>query len=160
VALASPVNLWAVLKTVAFTWTQQDVSAQARELFDLGTELYRRLGSLAGHADKMRRAIERTVDAYNGFVGSLESRVLTTARRFPGIDEASIDALVPPAPIDRQPRRVTAPELLDGVVDEPLPPVLAEVGELRQRLGDDGGTDDGFGSVAAGHEVEQQYRTD
>jgi DNA recombination protein RmuC len=171
VALASPVNLWAVLKTVAYTWTQQDVSAQARELFDLGTELYRRLGSLAGHADKMRRAIERTVDAYNGFIGSLESRVLTTARRFPGIDEASINALAQPAPIDRLPRRVTAPELLDGVDDEAQPAVLAEVGELRERLSDDldassdagstaaGAADDG-GSVPAGHEIQQQYSAD
>ena len=86
VALASPVNLWAVLKTVAYTWTQQDVSQEARALFDLGNQLYERLGSLAGHADDLRRAIERTVDSYNKFAGSLESRVLVSARKFPGID--------------------------------------------------------------------------
>jgi DNA recombination protein RmuC len=74
VALASPVNLWAVLKTVAYTWTQQDVSTEARRLFELGNELYERLGALAGHADDLRRAIERTVDSYNRFTGSLESR--------------------------------------------------------------------------------------
>ncbi len=45
VALASPVNLWAVLKTVAYTWTQQDVSQEARALFELGNELYERLGN-------------------------------------------------------------------------------------------------------------------
>ena len=56
VALASPVNLWAVLKTVAYTWTQQDVSQEAWQLFDLGNQLYERLGSLAGHADDLRRA--------------------------------------------------------------------------------------------------------
>ena len=71
VALASPVNLWAVLKTVAYTWTQQDVSQEARALFDLGNQLYERLGSLASHADDLRRAIERTVDSYNRFAGSL-----------------------------------------------------------------------------------------
>ena len=86
VALASPVNLWAVLKTVAYTWTQQDVSQEARALFDLGNQLYERLGGLATHADDLRRAIERTVDSYNSFAGSLESRVLVSARRFPGID--------------------------------------------------------------------------
>ena len=47
VALASPVNLWAVLKTVAYTWTQQDVSQEARALFELGNQLYERLGGLA-----------------------------------------------------------------------------------------------------------------
>jgi len=81
VALASPVNLWAVLKTVAYTWTQQDVSTEARRLFDLGNELYQRLGGLAAHTDELRRAIERTVDSYNRLAGSLESRVLVSARR-------------------------------------------------------------------------------
>ena len=113
VALASPVNLWAVLKTVAYTWTQQDVSQEARQLFDLGNQLYERLGSLAGHADDLRRAIERTVDSYNKFTGSLETRVLVSARKFPGIDATKLDALVAPAVIDRAPRRLTAPELID-----------------------------------------------
>ncbi|WP_288115231.1 DNA recombination protein RmuC [Microbacterium sp. SCN 71-21] len=117
VALASPVNLWAVLKTVAFTWTQQEVSAEARTLFDLGSQLYERLGGLAGHADSLRRALERTVDAYNGFAGSLESRVLVTARRFPGIDETKRDAVIAPAPIEKSPRRLTAPELLAAIDD-------------------------------------------
>lgn len=137
VALASPVNLWAVLKTVAYTWTQQDVSQEARVLFDLGTQLYERLGGLAGHADDLRRAIERTIDSYNKFAGSLESRVLVTARRFPGIDETKLDALAPPATIVKAPRRLTAPELLDGldtVDDAPAMSAGADVGELRARL--------------------------
>ena len=117
VALASPVNLWAVLKTVAYTWTQQDVSQEARALFELGNELYERLGKLAGHADDLRRAIERTVDSYNRFAGSLESRVLVTARRFPGIDQTKLDALGAPALVEKAPRRLTAPELLDGTLD-------------------------------------------
>jgi len=127
VALASPVNLWAVLKTVAYTWTQQDVSVEARKLFELGNQLYERLGSLAGHADDLRRAIERTVDSYNRFAGSLESRVLVTARRFPGIDETKLDATRTPAVIDAATRRLAAPELVDGLDG-------ADVGELRDRL--------------------------
>ncbi|MBB2974833.1 DNA recombination protein RmuC [Microbacterium endophyticum] len=114
VALASPVNLWAVLKTVAYTWTQQEVSQEARRLFELGTELYNRLGALAGHADDLRRAIERTVDSYNKFAGSLESRVLVTARRFPGIDQTKLDALGEAAVVESSPRRWTAPELLES----------------------------------------------
>lgn len=128
VALASPVNLWAVLKTVAYTWTQQDVSTEARRLFDLGNELYHRLGSLAGHADDLRRAIERTVDSYNRFAGSLETRVLVSARRFPGIDDTQLEALPSPATIDATTRRLTAPELLE---EARLP---ADLGDLRGRL--------------------------
>lgn len=147
VALASPVNLWAVLKTVAFTWTQQDVSDEARTLFALGTELYDRVGVLAGHAGDLRRAIERTVDSYNKFAGSLETRVLVTARKFPGIDETKLDALAAPAPLDAATRRWTAPEMLEL---SPVPPSTAlttadgttpathagaDLGAVRERAG-------------------------
>ncbi|OCG75504.1 DNA recombination protein RmuC [Microbacterium sediminis] len=143
VALASPVNLWAVLKTVAYSWTQQEVSQEARALFDLGNQLYDRLGSLATHANGMRRAIERTVDAYNQFVGSLESRVLVTARRFPGIDASKLSQTEAPAPLEATPRRLTAPELLGDAptADETASdraddaaPIAADLGEVRRRL--------------------------
>ncbi len=141
VALASPVNLWAVLKTVAYTWTQQDVSAEARTLFDLGNQLYERLGSLAGHADDLRRAIERTVDSYNRFAGSLESRVLVSARRFPGIDATKLDAMSEPTAIEKSPRRLTAPEFLDQTLavdtdthDSKANTVTADLGDLRARV--------------------------
>lgn len=136
VALASPVNLWAVLKTVAYTWTQQDVSDEARTLFELGNELYHRLGGLAGHAEDLRRALERTVDSYNRLVGSLETRVLVSARRFPGIDETKLDAVAAPAFVEKTPKRVTAPELTaaETVVDESAPALVADVGDLRARI--------------------------
>ncbi|MET0861028.1 MAG: DNA recombination protein RmuC [Microbacterium sp.] len=138
VALASPVNLWAVLKTVAFTWTQQDVSQEARALFELGNELYERLGTLAGHADDLRRALERTVDSYNRFAGSLESRVLVTARRFPGIDQTKLDALGEPQPVRATPRHLTAPELLEATLaTDPLPG--ADLDETRARIAPLGG---------------------
>jgi DNA recombination protein RmuC len=111
VALASPVNLWAVLKTVAFTWQQQAVSDEAVKLFDLGNQLYQRLGTLAGHADGMRKAIERTVDSYNKFASSLETRVLVTARQFPGIDETKLDLVAEPQAIHTAPQKLTAGEL-------------------------------------------------
>lgn len=130
VALASPVNLWAVLKTVAYTWTQQDVSHEARALFDLGTELYGRLATLADHAENLRRAIERTVVAYNSFAGSLESRVLVSARRFPGIDQTKLDALSEAAVIDKTPKRLTAPEFTDTAA------ATADLGDVRGRVDD------------------------
>lgn len=143
VALASPVNLWAVLKTVAFTWTQQDVSDEARTLFALGTELYERVGKLAEHANDLRRAIEKTVDSYNRFAGSLESRVLVTARKFPGIDETKLDAVSAPAALEAAPRRWTAPEMFEmGDGDAPREDTAgdqatahADVGAIRERAG-------------------------
>jgi DNA recombination protein RmuC len=146
VALASPVNLWAVLKTVAFTWTQQEVSTEARTLLALGTQLYDRLGTLAGHADDLRRALERTVDSYNRFAGSLETRVLVTARQFPGVDASALESARPVTAGTG--RRFTAPELIaaDGAADErtaaetpeteehSTAAVQADVGEVRLRL--------------------------
>ncbi|MFC6354990.1 DNA recombination protein RmuC [Luethyella okanaganae] len=110
VALASPVNLWAVLKTVAYTWQQQAVTDDAKKLFDLGNTLYQRLGTLSAHADGLRKAIERTVDSYNKFANSLETRVLVTARQFPGIDETKLTLLTEPAPVHESPRKLTALE--------------------------------------------------
>lgn len=142
VALASPVNLWAVLKTVAYTWTQQDVTDEAKTLFDLGNELYQRLGGLATHADDLRRAIERTVDGYNRLVGSLESRVLVSARKFPGIDETKLAATAAPALIEKAPRSLSAPELTDQLAagataaadGDMLASLSADLDAVRQRL--------------------------
>lgn len=146
VALASPVNLWAVLKTVAYTWTQQDVTADARRLFDLGNELFTRLGGLASHANDLRRSIERTVESFNRFAGTLESRVLVTARKFPGIDDTKLDAVTGPAAIESSPRHLTAFELLepepgpDGggtsvtTENDPTARITADLGEIRGRI--------------------------
>lgn len=108
VALASPVNLWALLKTVAYAWQQQAVTDEARSLFQLGKQLYDRLGTLAGHAEKLRKSLQGAVDHYNKFASSLETRVLVTARQFPGIDETKLlpEAIL----IDEDPRRITASE--------------------------------------------------
>lgn len=127
VALASPVNLWAVLKTVAYTWTQQDVSTEAKRLYELGNTLYQRLGTMAGHAEGLRRAIERTVASYNSFANSLESRVLVTARQFPGVDETKLALVAEPQPIHEAPRPLAAREFEQ-------PEQLADVGALRERL--------------------------
>lgn len=146
VALASPVNLWAVLKTVAYTWTQQDVTADARRLFDLGNELFTRLGGLASHANDLRRSIERTVESFNRFAGTLESRVLVTARKFPGIDDTKLDAVTGPAAIESTPRHLTAIEFLDPspergssgsevtTDDDPTARITADLGEVRGRI--------------------------
>jgi len=111
VALASPVTLWSVMKTVAFTWQQEALTEQAKELFDLSRDLYQRLGTLGDHADAMRRSIEKTVENWNRFAGSLETRVLVTARRLQVLDESAV--LPDVGTIEKSPRLLTAPELID-----------------------------------------------
>jgi len=108
VLLATPVNLWAILKTVAFTWQQDVLTENAKELFDLGNELYARLAKLSEHASKLGRSLESTVASYNQFVGSLEGRVLVTARKFDRLDEAKVLGEV--TQIEASPKRLTADE--------------------------------------------------
>lgn len=86
VALASPVNLWAALKTVAYSWREQVAAEQVNEIIKLGKELYKRVGVVAGHAETLRAALDKAVDSYNKFAGSLERNLLTTAKEFPGMD--------------------------------------------------------------------------
>ena len=109
VALASPVTLWSVLKTVAFSWQQDVLTEDAKRLFDLGKELYQRLSTLSEHADKLRRSIDSTVNSYNQFANSLESRVLVTARKLNNLDESKVlgEAVV----IEQSPKQFSALEL-------------------------------------------------
>jgi DNA recombination protein RmuC len=115
VALASPVTLWSVLKTVAFSWQQDVLTQEARDLFRVSRELHGRLSTMAGHVDKLGRAIRGTVTDYNRFVGSLERQVLPSARRLSLLDESK--ALTEPGMIDDEPRMLTAPELVDLPTD-------------------------------------------
>jgi DNA recombination protein RmuC len=111
VVLASPATLLALLRTVAFTWQQDALARNARELLTVGRDLHDRLGSLGAHAQTMGAALRRSVEAYNGFVGSLEHRVLPTARRMRdlGVVERDIERLVP---LDATLRPLTAYELV------------------------------------------------
>jgi DNA recombination protein RmuC len=110
VALASPVTLWSVLKTVAFSWQQDVVTQEAKMLFDLSRELYGRLATLASHVEKLGRSIESTVKNYNGFVGSLERQVLPSARKLIVLDESKVLGVNPE--IEESPRDLTAYELV------------------------------------------------
>ena len=95
VALASPVNLFAVLKTVAFAWNQEMATEKVAEIIKLGQELYKRIGVVAGHADDLRKHLDKTVSSYNAFAKSLERNLLTTAAEFPKLDMADTIAEVP-----------------------------------------------------------------
>jgi len=109
VILASPSTLVALLRTVAATWQQETVAESARAVHALGRELYERLGKVGEHVSKLGRSLNSTVGAYNEAVGSLETRVLVTARK---LEEHGIGGeLESPAPVDRTARPLTAPEL-------------------------------------------------
>jgi DNA recombination protein RmuC len=111
VVLASPATLLALLRTVAYTWQQDALASNARELLTVGRDLHDRLGALGSHAQTMGAALRRSVEAYNGFVGSLEHRVLPTARRMRdlGVVDRDLDRL---SPLDATPRPLSAYELV------------------------------------------------
>jgi DNA recombination protein RmuC len=92
VAPATPSSLRALLKTVAVIWRQATVEDEARELLELGRTLYGRLGVLAGHVTNLGAALTQAVERYNKLVGSLESRVLATARAFDGFEASKLGA--------------------------------------------------------------------
>ena len=94
VVLASPTTLIGLLRTVALGWTQDALTEQAREVHRLGRELHARLATWGGHLDQVGRSLNAAVGAYNSAVGSLDSRVLVSARRFEelGVTEADLPA--------------------------------------------------------------------
>ncbi|WP_394939210.1 DNA recombination protein RmuC [Psychromicrobium sp. YIM B11713] len=110
VVLASPVSLLAVLKAVAFSWRQDVLTESAKELFETSNQLYERLSKLGEHVEKLGGSIRSSVDKYNALVGSLESRVLPTARKLNSLDP---EKLPDPQAIPQQPRSLSAPELLE-----------------------------------------------
>jgi DNA recombination protein RmuC len=123
VILASPSTLMMLLRTVSMTWQQETIAESAREVSDLGRELYKRLATMGAHFAKLGRSLDGAVDAYNKTVGSLERQVLVQARRF---EQHGIAGIEPPEvqPVERQTRSLTAAELVDPA-QSPLEAVSA-----------------------------------
>jgi DNA recombination protein RmuC len=113
VVLATPTTLLALLRTVALTWQSEALTGNARELFEVGRELYARLGSLGGHAARLGRDLQRVVEDYNSMVGTLERRVLVTARRMHDLHVTDTELPEPPV-VDAVPRPVTSAGVDDG----------------------------------------------
>jgi len=121
VLLVTPTTLFALCKAVAYGWRVEEQSANAEQIAVLGRELHKRLSVMGGHAAGLGKALETAVGKYNSFVGSLESQVMTQARRFEdlavGHEAKSIAVLEPVESGVRPLAKLAAPESDD-------PPIL------------------------------------
>jgi DNA recombination protein RmuC len=110
VILATPTTLIALLRAVHYGWRQEKIADSARAISELGRDLYSRMGTLTEHFAKVGRGLESAVRAYNDSVGSLEQRVLPSARKFKQHGIAPTAELAELTAIDRAVREVQAPE--------------------------------------------------
>jgi DNA recombination protein RmuC len=124
VMLASPLTLMALLRAVAYGWQQEKIARNAQEISDLGRQLYDRIRVMAEHFEEVASGLTRSVEAYNKAVGSLESRVLVTARRLKEKGIPAPEELPELDVIDHTARGLGAPELVGLFEDEPVDGVI------------------------------------
>ena len=104
---ASPTTLIALLKAVAYGWNQEKLARNAQQISALGKELHDRLRLLAGHITSVGTGLDRAVESYNKAVGSLESRVLVSARKFAELGASVADDIPELAPIETTARALS-----------------------------------------------------
>ncbi len=131
VVVASPATLLALLRTVAYAWRQDALAANAQAVLTLGKELHGRLATMGTHLSRLGRSINGAAEAYNRTVGSLETRVLVSARRFAelGVVDGKLEG---PGPVDPRLSSVTAPELVASAQDQLVELSLDDAGSAER----------------------------
>jgi len=132
VILATPTTLIALLRAVSYGWQQQRVAESAQAISDLGRDLYDRMRVLVGHFEDIGKNLERATDAYNRAVGSMETRVLVSARKFKELGAATSADLPSPRTVDARPRALQAPEV--NGANNALPGAPGESGATAENL--------------------------
>ncbi|MFJ6024988.1 DNA recombination protein RmuC [Brevundimonas sp. NPDC092305] len=113
VVIVTPTTLFALCKAVAYGWRAEEQAKNAEDVAKLGRELYKRLSVMGGHAASVGKALEAAVGRYNQFVGSLESQVMVSARRFEDLQVDHEGKELPElAPVENAPRVLSRPELV------------------------------------------------
>ena len=110
VIIATPTTLIALLKAISYGWQQEQRAANADEVGKLGKELYDRLRTFLTHLSDIGKNLDRALESYNRGVGSLEARVLVTARKFKERGAITGDEIESPEPIDKSTRALSLDE--------------------------------------------------
>lgn len=115
VVIVTPTTLFALCKAVAYGWRAEEQARNAEDVAKLGKELYKRLSVMGGHAAAVGRALDTAVGKYNQFIGSLESQVMVSARRFEDLHVDHEGKEIPElVPVEQTPRTLSRPELTES----------------------------------------------